>query len=193
MERLKEYSYTRLQEMINNVRMSLRLHIQKHNKPYCHEAEGFIQAVMAYSPLVRPEKVKEFELVLRRYVYGCVALPETFDEKDLWNTTVERAEEMNTLAVVNSIYQLIDYCNVVKKWDDTQSWEEIDKVLHKQGHSGYSFSGLANMMIRYSDIGVEFVDKYCPDRLERDSDFAEIYNNAKTTLKSKQNENVVRI
>ena len=49
------------------------------------------------------------------------------------------------------------------------------------------------MMIRYSNIGVEFVDKYCPDRLERDSNFAEIYNNAKTTLKSKQNENVVRI
>lgn len=38
-------------------------------------------------------------------------------------------------------------------------------------------------MIRYSDIGVEFVDKYCPDRLERDNVFAEIYNNAKARLK----------
>lgn len=69
------------------------------------------------------------------------------------------------------------------RWNETHSWEDIDMVLEKQGHSGYTFSGLANMMIRYSDIGVEFVDKYCPTRLKRDDGFAELYNEAKAQLK----------
>lgn len=189
MERLKEYSYTRLQEIINKVRMSLRLHIQKHNKPYCHEAEGFIQAVMAYSPLLIPERIKHFELVLRRYVYGLVELPEKLNENELQGRTFEQFEKLDTLSVVNDLYQYIDTCKVLKTWNDTHSWEEIDKVLHKQGHSGYSFSGVANMMLKYSDIGVEFIDRYCPDRIERDSNFAEIYNNTKAG--SKQEDGVL--
>ena len=43
----------------------------------------------------------------------------------------------------------------------------------------------------YSDIGVEFIDRYCPDRIERDSNFAEVYNNAKTRLQVKQDEDIL--
>jgi len=193
MERLEEYKHssTKLEQTIDNVRMSLRLHIQKHNKPYCHEAEGFIQTIMAYTPLIIPEKVKEFEFVLRKYVYDGVVLPETFDKRDLWNRTIKEAEEINTLSVVDDLYQFIDSCSIMKKWSDTHSWEEIDKVLEKQGHSGFTFSAVANMMIKYSDMGVDFVDRYCPKRLENDENFAEIYNKAKARLQTKQEEDVM--
>ena len=37
-------------------------------------------------------------------------------------------------------------------------------------------------MIKYYDLGVEFTDRYCPGRVEREAAFAEDYNKAKERL-----------
>ncbi len=49
----------------------------------------------------------------------------------------------------------------------------------EQGHTGLTFSGLSNVMIVYSKIGVEFIEIFDPGRINRDESFKKYYTKVK--------------
>ncbi len=63
--------------------------------------------------------------------------------------------------------------------------KRFDKVVNEQGHSGLTFSGLLNIMVQYSLIGVDFVDRYDPSRIKRDKNFKKIYNQSKSYIENR--------
>ncbi len=88
--------------------------------------------------------------------------------------------ENNNYVIIDNLYNFMDAGKIMQTYNDTKSWEEVDKVVDEQGHSGYSFSGLLNVMIQYSLIGVDFVDRYDPNRINRDKEFKNLYNSNKS-------------
>ena len=72
---------------------------------------------------------------------------------------------------------------IMEAYNNTHSWEEVDKVLRSQGHSGFTFSGLLNVMIKYSVIGAEFTDRYAPLELKRDSNLKKAYKRNRELIK----------
>ena len=46
----------------------------------------------------------------------------------------------------------------LEKLSKNCSWSEIDKMVHEQGHSGYSISYVSQMLLEFSPKGIEFVE-----------------------------------
>lgn len=93
--------------------------------------------------------------------------------------------ENNNYVIIDNLYNFMDAGKIMQTYNDTKSWEEVDKVLAEQGHSGWTFSGLLNIMIQYSLIGVNFVDRYDPDRIKRDKNFKKVYNTSKNYIENR--------
>ena len=62
----------------------------------------------------------------------------------------------------------------------------VEELVREQGHSGWTFSGLSNILIKYSLIGVDFIEKFDPDRIIRDENFREYYNKAKEYMATRE-------
>lgn len=74
---------------------------------------------------------------------------------------------------------------IMQTYNNTKSWKEVDKIMEEQGHSGWTFSGLSNIMIQYSLIGADFIDRYDPHRVERSKDFKNIYDKSKNYIENR--------
>ena len=67
----------------------------------------------------------------------------------------------------------------MRSYDETRSWEEIDKVLDSQVHTGSTFAALISLLILYWPGGVAFADRYDPTRIDVNEKFKIDYEQAK--------------
>lgn len=82
---------------------------------------------------------------------------------------------------------------IMKKYHETNSWEEVEKLVEEQGHSGYTFSGMCNVMLRFSQYGVEFVEHFDPYRAERSQDFQDMYKKRSEEKRKLLNQRLVNV
>ena len=181
----KKYSSKELEEILDEVRASTLLYVTKNGKIDCPSAEQYLTWINEYSKYCIPEMAESWKECVRKIIYSTlVPKPEYKD-----NSTAKELIENNNYAIIDSLYNFMDAGRIMQTYNETKSWEEVNKVVEEQGHSGWTFSGLLNVMIQYSLIGVEFVDKYDPNRVKRDKDFKKIYNKSKKYVENRTNLN----
>lgn len=167
-----KYGSKEIKEIINNVRICTLLRCTKSSLIYSSLAEEYLEWINEYSKYCIEEMKSKWEEDIRRIVYNPLIIePEFKDNED----SLKLIENNNNVIIDH----LFDYMNaglVMKAYDETGSWEEVDKVLDEQGHSGYTFSGLENILLLYALIGVDFINKYDPNRIKRDRKFKKIYD-----------------
>ncbi len=176
-----KYSSKRLEEILDEVRVCTLLYVTKNGKIDCLSAEEYLTWINQYSKYCIPEMAESWKENIRKIIYSpLVPKPKHQD-----NSSVKELIRNNDIAIIDNLYNFMDAGRIMKTYDDTKSWEEVDKVVKEQGHSGWTLSGLLNIMIQYSLIGVDFVDRYDPGRINRDKDFKKVYDISKSYVENR--------
>lgn len=166
-----KYSSKQLEKILEEVRSCYLFFCTKEGKIYCSSAEEYLSWINNYSRYCIPEMAEEWKKNIRELIYS----PLVPQPKYLDDSVVQEIIKKNNDRIIDDLYNYIDAAKIMQAYNDTKSFEEVDKVIEKQGHSGYTFSGLLNIIIHYSLMGTDFVDRYDPSRIKRDREFKDIY------------------
>lgn len=175
MENQVNYNTEKLKDILSNVRICTQLYCTVNGKIHSIEAESYLSWINEYSKYCLPEMVNSWQEVTRHLIYSPLVLRPGVEVTPEIKTMID----INEYNIIRDLYDFMNAGKIMQVYDETASWEEVDKVLNEQGHSGYSFSGLSNMMILYSPIGVDFIERYEPSRIKRDKEFKKYYDKAK--------------
>lgn len=176
-----KYSSEQLRKILDEVRTNSLLFCTKNGKIDCTSAEEYLMWISQYSIYCIPEMKESWEENTRKLIYSPL-VPKPQHRDDLY---VKEMIENNNYAIIDNLYNFMDAGKIMQTYHDTKSWEEVDKAVKEQGHSGWTFSGVLNIMIQYSLIGVDFVDRYDPNRIKRDKEFQKEYNKAKSYVENR--------
>lgn len=155
--------------------------VLKNGKIYCSGAEEYLMWINQYSEYCIPEMVETWKEDIRKIIYSPL-VSKLQNKEDLY---VQELIENNNYEIIDNLYNFMDAGKIMQVYNDTKSWEEVDKLVKVQGHSGWTFSGLLTVMIQYSLIGVDFVDRYDTGRIKRDREFNKVYNDAKSYVNNR--------
>lgn len=171
-----KYKSKQIKEILDSIRLNTLLHITKDGKIDCPEADNFIAWIDGYAKYCIPEMQEKWKEAIRKILNGTI-VPKPKYQSD---TKVQEIVISNDYTIIDNLYNFINAGEIMQTYEETKSWEEVNKIVDKQGHSGWTLSGLLNIMIQYSLIGVEFVDLVDQDRINRDESFKKLYDEAKS-------------
>lgn len=178
MEETRKYTTKDLKVVLSDVRMCTLLYCTNNNKVVSALAEGYIDYMNEFGRYCMPEKRNDWNEKIREIVYAPIVLkPNTEVSSELSKMVIAK-----DYAIIDSLFNFMNAAEIMKEYSETHSWERIDEIMEKQGHTGFTLSGLENIMLLYSNIGVEFVDRYDSSRIKRDKDFKEEYERIKISM-----------
>ena len=172
---IKKYNYDKIKEILNEIRHSTLLCCTKNGKIYSSSAEEYLKWLGEFAKYCLPEKVEEWNENIRKILYSVIVPKHKFKD----DPHVKRIVESNEYAIIDSLYNFMNAAEIMETYDKTNSWECVREKIKEQGHTGFTFSGLSNVMIEYSKIGVEFIENLDPDRINRDESFKKYYTKVK--------------
>jgi len=178
-----KYNSAAIKDILNEVTICTQLFCTKNGEIYSTSAEEFLEWINEYTKYIIPEKVDTWKKVTRKCIYSPLVLKHDIEI----TKPIQRLIESREYAIIDNLFNFIDAGEIMKTFDETKSWDEVYKVLQEQGHSGWTFSGVLNVMINFSSLGVEFVDRYAPYKLDRDEGCKELYEEMKD-YNNKRNE-----
>lgn len=174
-----------LLKMLDEVRMCTVLYCMKDGKIYCSSAEKCIRELSKYSKYCPPEMAVKWTEDIRKTIYGAlVPKPEHRD-----NPMVDYLLVENNYTIIDTLNSFMDAGEIMEVYNNTKSWDEVDRLVEEREHSYFSFNRLLSIMIRYSSIGVQFVDRIDPNQNIQNKKFREYYDNAKKYMETRNDLN----
>ena len=178
----KKYNSQKISEILNDIRICTLLYCTKNGKVYSSLAEEYIKWLGEFNKYCIPEMKNVWIDTIRKIVYSVVITkPKFTDDPD-----IQELIRNNEYAIIDNLYNFMNAAEIMKAYDETRSWECVNYIVKKQEHSGLTFSVLSNILIQYSLIGVDFIEKFDPNRISRDKDFKEYYNKAQEYIITRQ-------
>lgn len=179
------YRLKQLEEVLDNVRTSTLMHCTNNGKIVSSYAEEYLRWIGEYSKYCIPEMVDSWNEENRKIIYSPLVPNPNYREDPRVRELIIR----NNWKITDELDSFAYAGEIMKLYDETHSWEDIDKLLHEQGHTGWSFTGVVNTMLKYSMIGVQFVDKYYPGKRNIDPNFRKLYDERKNYFEMRNNLN----
>lgn len=179
------YTLEQLEEVLDNVRTSTLMYCLRDGKVVSSYAEEYLRWINQYAKYCIPEMADVWKNENRKVVYS----PLVVDPKFKDDPRVEILLAKNNWQITDILDSFMFAGELMEVYDNTHSWEEVDKLLEEQGHSGWTFTGVVNTMLKYSTIGVQFADKYYPGKRNIDSGFRKLYEERKAYFEERNNLN----
>ncbi len=188
---IKKYDLQKIREILDEVRVCTLLCCTQNGKVYSPAAEEYIKWLEGFAQYCIPEMKNNWGDTIRKIIYSVAVAKPQFDN----DPDIEKAIFDNENAIIDSLYNFMNAAQIMKIYDETHSWKYVGDMLKEQGHSGWTFSGLANILIQYSLMGVDFIEKFDPNRIKRDNNFKEYYYKASEYITARQtlNKKLVQI
>lgn len=114
--------------------------------------------------------INEWKENTRKIIYSPLVPKPKFRNDSITKSLIEADD----YTIIDNLYNFMDAGRIMKTFDEIKSFEKVREVIREQGHSGYTFSGMASVMLQYSSIGVEFIDRFCPNMI-KDKEFKKLY------------------
>lgn len=178
----EKYNSQKIREILSEIRVCTLLSCTNDGKVYSSSAEEYLEWLGEFTKYCIPEMKNDWMDTIRKIIYGVLVIKPKFDD----DPDIQEVIRNNEYAIIDHLYDFMNAAEIMKVYDETHSWDSVNEVLREQGHSGWTFSGLSNIMIKYSLIGVDFIEKFDSDRISRDKNFREYYNKAKEYLVARQ-------
>lgn len=182
----KKYSSKQLEEILDEVRTCTLFYITQNGTIDCPSAEEYLTWINQYSKYCIPEMAEDWKETIRKIIYSPLIPKPQYQN----NSITKRLVKDNNYAIIDDLYNFMDAGKIMQTYDETKSWNEVDKIIKEQGHSGWTFSGVLNIMIQYSLIGTDFVDRYAPQRVNKSKDFKRIYDQSKNFIENRKKQNL---
>ena len=127
------------ENVIRNMKNTKLLHVTQNGKFYCTMANKYVAKMSKYSKYCKEE------------------------EQENWTKGIENvisyAGEVSNYTLTDELHSYQDAGEIMKFMDSNNDWEEIKKVVNKQGHTGATMSLLGQKLLQFSPNGVEFVEQ----------------------------------
>ncbi|MBO5183823.1 MAG: hypothetical protein J6B64_05480 [Bacilli bacterium] len=124
---------------VRDMKMSKLLFITKDGKFLSYIANDYIQKMSKYSVYCKEE------------------------EKVNWTKTIQKliylAGEVDDYSIESELHAYEEAGEIMEHIANGESWEEISKLTHQQGHSEMSISLLGQTMLHYSTDGIAFAEE----------------------------------
>ncbi|GEM_PF-206196 len=172
---LKRYGVEELKAILNAVRSAKRFHITKNGEIHSAMAEEYLEWLNQYSVYCTKNMQETWKKNAHEIMYRAKVVKPVY-ERDV------RAQQIianDDYEIIDDLYNFMDAGEIMKSYHETESWQKVYEVLKGQGHSGYTFSGVANIILEYAPFGVDFIDRYCPERIKYDKEFKKVYTDRK--------------
>ncbi len=126
------YSLKQLEEILDEVRACNLFYVLIDGKIDCFSAEEYLTWINQYSKYCIPEMAGSWEKAIKKIIYSpLVPKPQHQD-----NSTVKDIIVNNNYVIIDNLYNFMDAGKIMQTYNNTKSWEEVDKVVEEQGHSG---------------------------------------------------------
>ena len=187
----KEYNYEKIQEILNDVRVCTLLCCTQDGQVYSVLAEKYLEWLGSFSKYCIPEMNQDWQNTIREIVYSVLVPNHQFKD----NPDTKKIMQDNEYEIIDNLYNFMDAGEIMKTYAKTHSWEQVNNLIKEQGHSGWTFAGLSNVLIQYSPIGVDFIEKFNPERIKHNHDFKRYYDVAKNYKDNRQelNKRLIRV
>ena len=185
----EKYSSGEIKGILKNVTWSSRMHCTRGGKVYSSSAEEFLRWINEYTKYCRPDEVDNWNSICRDKIYNPLILKDGVECTPELQKLIHNRE----YEIVDCLFNFMDAGAIMKKYHDTNSWDEVEMLIKEQGHSGYMFSGMCNVMLRFSQYGVEFVDHFDPFRAERCQAFQDMYKKRSEEKRKQLNQRLVNV
>lgn len=183
MEKTCSYTIKDLENILGDVKMCMALYCTKNGETNSSFAENYLNWLNQYTRYCIPERIHEWRKCTKEILYSPLVLKYHLEETPKIKAKIKARDYF----IIDTLYNFMNAGEIMEAYNETHSWESIDEILEQQGHTGYTFSGLTNVMIHFSLLGPEFIERYDPNRLNRDEDFKKEYEEAKAYLKERKN------
>ena len=120
------------------------------------KAERLLNKLKISSKYIYKKKVEEWNTYLRSLIYSPLILINSSKKIKHLNTILNTID----IEIIDELYAYIDAFEIIKKYELTKSWKEVEKLLKKQGQTSYSLDAISEILLEYSYIGVEFVNHF---------------------------------
>lgn len=171
---MKKYSPKEISEILDDVKTCAQLFCTKNNKIYSDMAEEFINRMGEYAKYCYPEMASRWKHKIRENIYGPLLLSGFIPIND----RIERILRIRKRTIIDTLLNFINAGEIMRIYDETHSWEEIDRILYNQGHTGSTFAALISILILFWPLGVAFTDRYDPERKDINEKFKVDYEQA---------------
>lgn len=170
-----------LNEILDEVRVCTLLCCTKNGEIYSASAEKYLKWLEEYTKFCIPEMVNEWKESTRKIVYS----PLVPKQEARNNSRTKELIIYDNYRIIDELYNFMDAGKIMQTFDETHSWEKVRQVVREQGHSGFTFSGMAIVILKYSLIGVEFVDRFC-SYIIKDKELKKIYMKQKQYINKRK-------
>lgn len=178
---MKSTNKYNLKEILDEVRACTLLCCTKNGEIYSASAEKYLKWLEEYTKFCIPEMVDEWKKVTRKIVYSPLVPKMQFRNSPETKILISN----NDYEIIDDLYNFMNAGKIMETFNETHSWEKVREVIREQGHSGYTFSGLSIVMLQYSLIGVEFIDRFNPN-MSKDKEFKKLYLEQKQYIEKRK-------
>lgn len=125
--------------VIRRMKYTKLLHVTKNGEFYCPFANDYVANMSKYSKYCKDE------------------------EQDNWTKGIESvisySGEVDTYTLTDELYSYQNAGEIMEFMASNNDWEDIKKVVNKQGHTAATISSLSQKLLYFSPNGVEFVEQ----------------------------------
>ena len=166
---------------LEEILAEVRLNIQKSNGEITKikKAEEYIDYMDKYKKLCIEEKQEDWTNSIARLIYSPIVLNKGIK----YTPHIDRIVNSTDIEIIDELESFMNASKVMKIYNETKSWDKVDMLLKKQRHSRYSFECMIEVLIEYSPIGVEFIDRYDKNIIKNNLEFGRLYEESKKLIK----------
>ena len=174
----KKYSSKDIINILERVVIHHQLHLTKDGKIYSPDAEEIIEWLNSYKKYCLPFRSDAWENSIRELLYH----PKVLKPWIVITEDLKKYLDDDKRCIMLALYHYMDAAEVMDTYATTKSWEEVEKTIENQGHTGHTFACMRDILLDYSLMGVEFVERFDPDSLEKNKDRKKAYLERKNYL-----------
>lgn len=167
----KKYTSEDIKTILEKVVVSHQWYLTRDGKIYEPEAEEFINWLNSFTKYCFPFRSDVWKNNIRELIYNPkvprIGVKITDELKDYLDE--------DKSCIIGALYHFIDAAEVMEVYATTKSWEEVARTVSNQGHSGHTFSCMRDVLLDYSLMGVEFIDRFDPDSINKDKNRKKAY------------------
>ncbi len=174
----KKYSSKDIINILERVVIHHQLHLTKDGKIYSPDAEEIIEWLNSYKQYCLPFRSDAWENSIRELLYNPkVPRPGVVITEDL-----KKYLDDDKRCIMLALYHYIDAAEVMETYATTKSWEEVAKTVENQVHTSHTFSCMRDILLDYSLMGVEFIERFDIDSLKSSKNRKKAYLERKQYL-----------
>lgn len=161
----------------NIIKIISDIRAQNYNKEGLVEtesAENYLREIERIQEYCIPEKRKKWVEYNRSLIYSPLIPIEHS------NQVYHFFKIMNIIdfEILDEVEIMMNASEIMEVFHQTKDWNKVNQILEEQDHNEYTLLAVIEVLLEYSNIGVEFYYRYSTESMKKNNSLQELYQNA---------------